>query len=211
MLSIGNDIVDLNFIDPERTGSIKFYSKILSKAEQDQYQRLPTDTISFVNYVWMLWSAKEAVYKLQKRHQSGLIFSPTTLELEFLEFSQEQNATSGIRSWYKFVHYADTDEILCQTIITQNFIHTVAASSFNADDVLIDVQQIDTTEYLHQSAAVRSLLARKLVEMMPGANISFSKKPAGYPVILNDGLDTGLIASFAHHGNYVAYAIINCK
>jgi len=73
MLSAGNDIVDLSLIDINKTRDFRFYSKILCHSEQDLYITLDKK-INFEQYVWLLWSIKESVYKYFKSFPQALFF-----------------------------------------------------------------------------------------------------------------------------------------
>ena len=207
MNSIGNDIVDFKFIDKARTQSKPFYSKILSEPEQALYQT-HFSTLSFWQYVWLLWSCKEAVYKFLKRHQAELVFSPVKISLkpEFSELKNFYNSSIQI----KFCFYGNStnsgSDIFCSSVITENYIHTVAYMGSNFEGINQGVQHIDHTVSEHQSIGVRQLVSEKLNESFPGDTITFGKADAGFPIILQNGTDSGILASFAHHGNYVAYA-----
>jgi phosphopantetheine--protein transferase-like protein len=87
MTGIGNDIVSLKTIDSLRTRSPRFYTKILSPAEQQLYHQqfaaLPSGL-----FVWLLWSIKESAYKCLQRHQPQLIFSPVKFEVTQLTVPQ---------------------------------------------------------------------------------------------------------------------------
>ena len=75
MRSTGNDIIGLKSIDPHLTIQQRFYSKILSFSELELYYRKASETIPFENFIWLLWSVKESVYKYQKRNFPDLVFS----------------------------------------------------------------------------------------------------------------------------------------
>src|SRR6185437_5745437 len=79
MKSAGNDIVALGLVDKQRTIQPRFYSKILALTEQELYRQPEINKVSFVNYVWLLWSVKESVYKFLKRGDPCLVFSPTNI------------------------------------------------------------------------------------------------------------------------------------
>ncbi len=88
MKSAGNDIVALRCIDIQRTGQFRFYSKILSTSEQTLYHQPLLADMPFENYVWLLWSVKESVYKFLKRSIPDLIFSPTKICIQEIRYLQ---------------------------------------------------------------------------------------------------------------------------
>src|ERR1700761_7632079 len=81
--STGNDIVDLSATDPLRTCSHRFYSRIISGEEKTLYDQL--GGLPFDNYVWLLWSIKESVYKYTSRTNTTLVFAPLTIPVLHLD------------------------------------------------------------------------------------------------------------------------------
>ena len=63
MISAGNDIAALAKVNKERIPQPRFYSKILSDSERALYHQPQLTILPFENYVWLLWSVKESVYK----------------------------------------------------------------------------------------------------------------------------------------------------
>src|SRR5476651_714407 len=88
MSSIGNDIIALKTIDVPRTQNPRFYSKILSPAEQLLYQSC-CPTLHFHHFVWLLWSIKESAYKCLQRLQPELVFSPVKIEISHLDVAKK--------------------------------------------------------------------------------------------------------------------------
>src|ERR1700749_1556209 len=75
----GNDIVALSATDRGRTILPRFYTRILDAREQTLYNGQAVQTLPFDNYVWLLWSIKESVYKYKQRTSPELVFSPTKI------------------------------------------------------------------------------------------------------------------------------------
>ena len=82
MISAGNDIVALNVIDIQRTQSPAFYAKFITPTEFELYN---PNEITLINFVWLLWSAKESAYKYLKRINSELIFAPIKIKVVSLD------------------------------------------------------------------------------------------------------------------------------
>ncbi|WCT12175.1 4'-phosphopantetheinyl transferase family protein [Mucilaginibacter jinjuensis] len=235
MISIGNDIVDLSAIDKNRTQQKAFYSKILSDKEQQLYSR--SSQMPFEIYVWLLWSAKESVYKFAKRLNPELIFSPARIEIvsepvfesEFSEFKNFQNVNSKGSGFdlsfesgeffnsvnsapEKFSEYNYQINYLSKTyhllsLISDKFIATIASQSSDFTKINWGIKYIDQNDYESQASVVRSFTLKRINEVFPNeANFSIGKNPVGGPTILKEQVETDFKVSFAHHGNYVAYA-----
>ncbi|OKS88887.1 4'-phosphopantetheinyl transferase family protein [Mucilaginibacter polytrichastri] len=220
MISIGNDIVDLTAIDRHRTQQKAFYSKILSDKEQQLYSRSSSaKQLPFEIFVWLLWSAKESVYKFAKRNDPDLVFSPARIviqsifEPEFSELEDFQNSTLeeiGFASVSTFnleinhkgnVYYS-------RSCIFNDLIATFTGDKPHLEHIQWGIKKIHSSDAASQSAAVRAFLLQRLNERFPNkADFTINKSLVGYPVILDGQNQTDLKVSFAHHGHYVAYAI----
>ena len=227
MISIGNDIVDLSAIDKHRTQQKAFYSKILSDKEQQLYGR--SSQLPFETYVWLLWSAKESVYKFAKRLNPELVFSPARIEVlsepELIEFENFQNLVlEGIKhdyheflnsknsgsdhiSEYNYQINYQSDTYYLQSLVSNRFIATIASDSPNYSKIHWGIKYIDQTDYETQSSSVRTFTLKRVNMVSSGeVNFKISKNPVGYPTILKGENETDFKVSFAHHGHYVAYA-----
>lgn len=227
MKSIGNDIVDLNFINKERTLQPAFYSKFLSFSERSFQSNPLISNESQIKHTWLLWSAKEAVYKFAKRRQPELIFSPGKIilgseftelsEPEFSESENFQNSDIGLPSG-SFLNSGNSDPGILlnftfqnktyytRSTITSDYIATIANDVPDFSDFETGVKKIGQSNYQSQSAEVRNFLLARLATLFPAQSFKIGKSQIGYPVIGSSQPDTGIIASFAHHGYYIAYA-----
>src|SRR5665213_679389 len=194
MKSAGNDIVALGLIDKKRTSQPRFYSKILALTEQELYHQPEINKIPFVNYVWLLWSVKESVYKFLKRNDPGLLFSPTniivrdivlppnlTTEPEELQWE----SSDGDEGLYSGEVMAGSYTLYFRSKISASWIATVVNDDCTFEDVCWGVKAIDNAGYKHQSTAARVALLNKLSSFFPG-ELRIEKSPVGYPIILND-------------------------
>ena len=93
MTSTGNDIIGLKIINPQLTKQERFYSKILSFSEIELYYRKASATIPLENFIWLVWSIKESVYKYQKRNFPDLLFSPGKIIIQTIDFPKKCTAT----------------------------------------------------------------------------------------------------------------------
>jgi phosphopantetheine--protein transferase-like protein len=213
MISIGNDIVDLAAIDKKRTQQKAFYSKILSDKEQQLYSR--SSHFPFEIYVWLLWSAKESVYKFAKRLHPELVFSPARIEVSFKpEFSELQNfqnvtlEATGFDSVSTFnleiVYKSNT--YYARSFIYNNLVATFAGNEPKLFAVYWGIKHIENTDYDTQSQTVRAFVIERLAQIYPDNKIGITKSVVGYPVILSNSNQLNVPLSFAHHGHYVSYA-----
>ncbi|WP_462266766.1 4'-phosphopantetheinyl transferase superfamily protein [Mucilaginibacter sp.] len=197
MNSIGNDVVALAHIQPERTCQHRFYNKILSPAEHQLYYALPAGSLLFEHYVWLLWSAKESAYKFLKRQQPHLVFSPTRFIIQNLSATLLPGEYSGT------VSYQSTRLPFC-SILTSGYIHTVVST--NLPLVTYRVSKVDTNSYDVQSAAVRTLTLKHLAALMPSQALNITKHITGYPEVRKGNQIADIPLSLSHHGNFIAYA-----
>ncbi len=210
MTSVGNDVVDLKHIDKQRTCTPKFYSKILSPAEQQLHNRHPQ--LPFECFVWLLWSVKESAYKYLQRHQPSLVFSPVKIKVESIDiplkaaplFILDEVTCNGFNEpwYYKAEVYFNNQQIYARSVIYgDELINTVVCLEDDFDRVHWGVKLNETA---YQSAAVRSFLSNQLSVLFSGNTVSVTKNAAGVPsVSINKN---SFPVSLSHHGGYIAYA-----
>ncbi|MDB5116827.1 MAG: 4-phosphopantetheinyl transferase superfamily protein [Mucilaginibacter sp.] len=212
MKSAGNDIVALQLINRERTCHPVFYSKFITDIELDLYSR--SDAMPFENFIWLLWSVKESVYKYLKRGDAALVFSPSKIQVQnidlsdyhfnsFFEYNELESTSSN---FYSGSILCDGYLLYFQSLIQSEFIATVVNGQESFNHVYWGVQPIASDNYTDQSKAVRTFALTKLAGLFPDYKLQFKKSPVGYPVLLNESTEMDIPVSFAHHGNYVAYS-----
>ncbi len=213
MISTGNDIVALNAINIARTKQANFYKKIISATEKDLYDQQLSDKIFFENFVWLLWSIKESVYKYLQRITPELVFSPTRIIIS--QLSLPANPTITIlhgRDFendqvYKGAVSFGAHTLYSRSIISGDFVFSVVNHTDNFESVLWGIRLIESSEPDDQSKSVRVFLMEMLKTLFPDAELQIAKSPHGYPVILKDGAEIPVPVSLAHHGHYVAYSV----
>jgi phosphopantetheinyl transferase (holo-ACP synthase) len=216
MVSAGNDIVSLVANDTERAIRPVFYKKILSDTEVAQYQQYQND-ITFVNYIWLLWSAKEAAFKYLQRLDPGLVFSPTRYIVTLLcapaqaipgNFEQSQAEYVGFDnavSWIALVkHYSKT--VYARSMLYPNVIHSVVNGHENFENVYWGIKTIQNTHPENQSSAVRKFLSHRLHGIFGNKIPQLFKSEYGFPIILNGITKMFMPASFSHHEGFIAYS-----
>jgi phosphopantetheinyl transferase (holo-ACP synthase) len=216
MKSAGNDIVALGLVDKQRTIQPRFYSKILALTEQELYQQPEINKLPFVNYVWLLWSVKESVYKFLKRNEPGLVFSPTNIIVSNIALPKSLAIESEDVQWESSDNSEDLfsgevnygpHTLYFRSKINTSWIATVVNDNKSFDDVCWGVKSIDDAGYKQQSTAARLALLNKLSLLFPG-ELRIEKSPVGYPVVLNDAELLPIPASLAHDGCFVAYSFL---
>lgn len=219
MISAGNDVVSLAAIDITRTNQHKFYSKILSAAEIRLYNEFSLAQIPFEIFVWLLWSIKESAYKFLQRHNPGLLFTPVRfvvtdllLPADYFIYTFNSSILEGI-SFRKTSHIRSTlkfsNELLYAcSIVHKEFIHTVANSGDDFENMLWGVKKIDSDDSYVQSAEARSFLLERANKVYRDS-FRVEKNESGCPVILSEGSDYLIPVSLSHHGRFVGYSLVH--
>jgi hypothetical protein len=229
--STGNDIVALAATDKERTGQLRFYSRILSAGEQALYGQPALAGITFETYLWLLWSVKESIYKYKKRTFPGLVFSPTKITLirlhppsgpfigsspPALSGSPRPLVSSGDLRWesagsadqgfYKGIVVYGSGIFYSRSIIRDEIIVTVVSENENFEDTWWGFRSIGHPGYASQSLSVREFVVSKLNSVFSRENLQIGKSQDGYPVVLDGEDQMNIPVSLAHHDRFVAYS-----
>ena len=211
MQSAGNDIVDLQLIDVDRTNQSRFFSKILSLTEQAE---APVN-LPFEHYVWMLWTVKESAYKYFKRLIPELVFSPAKINISrlsppttVLQTNTGQLCETGINATNCFTGIAESGAgtVFFRSIITPQFIATIVNNEAGFANVYWGIRQTQLLNANQQSIAVRELAGPSIQAVLGCNDLYFEKSKAGYPVLFCNRQPTGVPVSFAHHGCFVSYS-----
>lgn len=206
MISIGNDIVDLKHIDKQRTCERRFFSKILSPQEELLFSGYQSQDLPFEVFVWLLWSAKEAVYKFLKRHQPGLIFSPIKFQVVnlstplFASAHKQETALGFDEDVLNMELLFAEQQYHVKSVITTEYVASFISTEF--DNTYWGIRHVENPDPESLSAAVRDFAKERLPELYPDLTVGFKKHATGYPFVE----DTSLCISFSHHGNWVSYA-----
>ncbi|MGN7821489.1 4'-phosphopantetheinyl transferase family protein [Chitinophaga sp. 22536] len=110
---IGNDVIDLQLAAVESNWRRRGYlDKLFSPAEQ----QLIAQAVDQHRMVWLLWSAKEAAYKIIHRDTRERAYAPLKYEVRL----------SGVDTG--FIQYADK-VFPFRTVVSGSCLHTVAVAS----------------------------------------------------------------------------------
>lgn len=177
---IGNDIVDLELAAHQSRWQRRgFLSKLFTGAEQ----RLILGAADPFCMVWLLWSCKEAVYKIV--HRRTLLRTYAPLKFCCVQLRLSATAASGYvlhnGSFYKF-----------RSLLCRDYIHTVAVeepASFNETAVTI----------LHSEMNDAALA---------GDGRAIARNAYGVPDLIH--LATGRVSpvSISHHGRFSSMVML---
>jgi 4'-phosphopantetheinyl transferase superfamily len=198
--STGNDLVSLEATRPERTHLPRFYSRILTAAEQEDYNRLASSGLPFDHYVWLCWSVKEAVYKYKKRRSPGLVFAP--LRIAVREMVQPLNP----EAFYRCSAGGAGEIIYSRSVIRDGVIVTTVSEDAAFTGTYWGFSSIDSSAYANQSAAVRGLVLGKLRDVLSCDALRLQKDSAGCPLVLAGEKVLPIPVSLSHHARYIAYS-----
>jgi hypothetical protein len=215
MKSTGNDIVALDATDPKRTGSARFYSRILAAAEQSIFSQQAFPGLSFDHFVWLLWSVKESVYKYEQRILPGGAFAPLKITVcELLPSCKHEAppAKDGLPplkdEFYKAVVLSGARTLYSRSIIRDGFIASVVSEDEVFEHTRWGFTSIDHPTYADQSASVRTLAIGELGASLSRSNLRIEKNRFGVPVVLDGEEALDIPLSLAHHGHYIAWSYL---
>lgn len=125
---IGNDVIDILQSRKESNWKRKgFIEKIYTQEEQLLISKAADPEIM----VWMLWSMKEAAYKVYHRETKIREYNPKKLEC-FID-SQTKNAIQGKVICCNTTYYT-------KTILSNDSIHTIAVSVLDSLKMVIEIK-----------------------------------------------------------------------
>jgi phosphopantetheinyl transferase (holo-ACP synthase) len=220
--STGNDIVVLQAINRQRTNRFRFYSKILCDSEQSLYNRQKFAELPFEEFVWLLWSIKESVYKYLKRIIPALVFSPTKIIIHRIDppyrrtitnfgcIQRENNNNEAGEEFYKGVILFGPFVLYSRSVIHHELIFTVVSNDENFENIWWGIKLIDTAKNDHQSKAVRAFVLNRLNSFLPGFHdhLQIGKNQIGCPVVLNGAREMNIPVSLAHDDHFIAYSFL---
>jgi phosphopantetheinyl transferase (holo-ACP synthase) len=214
--SAGNDIVALSAIDIRRTITPAFYLKIISVSEQELYNNL--EALSFQNFIWLLWSVKESVYKYLQRINPGLIFSPTKIIVQNMAVppnSSLQALTNNVwesdntdEGFYAGEVFYGGERLYFRSKINTEMIATAVNHTAGFENVYWGIKSIGAADRDRQSKQVREFVLKKLMPVLAIEDLRIEKTPAGCPVLMKDRQQLTIPVSLAHHGYFIAYSFL---
>jgi phosphopantetheinyl transferase (holo-ACP synthase) len=208
MKSTGNDIVALGATDPHRTGSARFYSRILAAGEQLLFSQQAFPDLPFDHYVWLLWSIKESVYKYEQRIRPALAFAPLKITVGQVLPPHKDEPPPPKDEFYKAIVQSGETTLYSRSIIRNGMIASVVSNDKNFEHTRWGFTPIAHSTYADQSASVRSLATGELNTALSRNNLRIEKNRFGVPVIRDEEEVLDIPLSLAHHGHYIAWSYL---
>lgn len=180
---IGNDIIALQVAAQESRINRKGFLEKLFLPEEIQLIYHSADPATTT---WLLWSCKEAVYKIIHRYTRERRYAPQRFHCYLQQ--QESGAAAGTVVYQQQTCYF-------QSTITTDYIHTYAAIT----PALLEEIEVfaDTTQHCPSTP--------QRIQPLLSNNELFYKDEAGIPYILHRDTGKQLPVSVSHHGNYLAF------
>lgn len=202
---VGNDVVDLR--DPEnQPGAIheRFDERVFGPDEQADIR----DAASPHLMRWALWAAKESAYKVARKMDPRVHFSPRafSVRLPHLDPAGRQALVADVR------HAAGRFQV--RILGTDEWVHAVAASSGSGFDTVgwklrslgpaHVANRSDVEAGLRVRRLARSAIASALAIVPSDIVIAAAAKRA--PRVWSRGQRLAVDLSMSHHGRFVACA-----
>ena len=180
---IGNDIIDLILAQKESNWKRKGF---LEKQFTEKEQLLIHIAKDSFKMVWLLWSMKEAAYKIWVQQNKERLFSPKKFECELLKPDQGS------------VHYKD-QLYYTDSLINESFIHTVASLE----------KKTKAYSQIGSFNGIDHDIKKKLAEMkgVLASEITQKKSIKGVPSYYHKNQILITSCSISHHGNYGAFSL----
>ena len=168
---IGIDIVDIRdpLLHPRTADHLRFI-----KAKGDQYP----DNIDPILLYWIVWSAKEAIFKSKRQLK---LFDP---KLITVVFSNDL--------------YFSSEELLGTVETTPNYVVATATPP--------SIELIHQIWMRHQNAPSQKIIRERIIAYFKPLNIIFTRDENQLPLLCVNEEEEFPI-SLTHHGNYMAFCI----
>jgi len=187
---VGNDVIDLGDREViEGPAHPRFDQRVFTAAERALLRSSRAPEL----LRWTLWSAKEAAYKLTRKRNPGVIFSPRRFAVRLAEPDRA------------LVRHDDV-ELPVQLTSAGRALHALALDSDPQTERLVWAVERRPAE-ADPSRAARALAARVLGEELelPASAFRFGRR-GRVPTLTAEGRRGSLDLSLSHHGRFVAFA-----
>lgn len=187
MLSIGNDIVDLNLAkiqsNWQRPG---FLEKQFSQKERAIILNSENPFLQ----VWLFWSMKEAAYKCHVQQFQKRFFAPKKIACKMI------SKTEGIAT-------INTAVYILNIKISNSYIHTIATKETN-------FKMVSELFFIDKNTSQTKIIDDNLLSFFSNET-SIKKNEIGIPFLYKDDSKLPISISKSHHGNYGGFAILYCE
>lgn len=186
---IGNDIVDLNNIKSNWKRA-RFLEKVFIENEQQiiSISENPHQT------AWLLWSMKEAAYKVYVQQFGKQFFNPKRLVCQLSSLNVIGEVSIDNRTFYT------------RSITSKNYIYTVAGLN-NSENYNSAVLEVENKSYLIQSNTLKEhfLESFSLNNGLNYKDLNIRKDIVGIPEVFYNNTKLPIQLSLTHCGNYCGY------
>ncbi|MEM5565738.1 4'-phosphopantetheinyl transferase superfamily protein [Psychroserpens sp. AS72] len=192
---IGNDIVDLkhsayNWKRP------RFLDKVFTKNEQALIFSSENKHETF----WLLWSMKEAAYKIHVQQFGERFFNPKRLVCElFSDLSTEKVEVKGTVN-------IDNNSYLTTSTITEDYVYTIATLSASKTKQS-SIFKAEISSHCIQSDVLKRALLKSIskTQQLPLQDLNIKKTVTGVPELFC--VDSKLLMSFSltHCGRFFGF------
>lgn len=183
---IGNDIVDLKQAAKDSNWQRpRFLDKVFTTKEQ----QLIFSAKNQHQLVWLLWSMKEAAYKLNVQQFGKRFFNPKKMICNTL------SETSGIVKIGNVSYFTTS-------IITEDYIYTIATLEV-VKDYKSKCFKVENSAYKFQS----EVLKNRFFEAFPikDSSLEIRKNEVGVPKLFQDDKLLDYSFSLTHHGRFCGW------
>lgn len=194
---IGNDVVDLRqaSIDSPKNFKGLRWKRFLDKVFTEEEQEFIVNSKNQFKTVWMLWSMKEAAYKIHVRQYEKRTFNPKKFKCQV--FYRIRGKVS-----------VDNHDYYTTSQINEDYIYTVASSEKNIKPIS-SCLRLENSAYENQYKVARNEVLLRFSELKntPISSIEIIKGKAGVPWLFINGKKQEDSLSITHHGAYCGFAL----
>lgn len=191
---IGNDIIDLKLAKTESNWKRpRFLRKVFTEKERE----LITKSENKNQMVWLLWSMKEAAYKVYVQQLKKPFFNPKNL---VCKLTSKCNGLVLIEDMVYFTN-SSLSENCIYTIATLNHRKRYKTHCFEVKETLYHFQ--------HEESYQAVLKMFSELNKVPMDAMEIKKNRLGIPKLFQNNKEQRISFSLTHHGNYCGWAISN--
>ena len=185
---IGNDIVDLKY-SASNWKRHRFLDKVFTKDEQ----ALIFSSENEHETLWLLWSMKEAAYKIYVQQFNERFFNPKRLVCE-------------LRSLDEGVVVTDKNTYFTRSIITEDYVYTTARLR-EAKIKESAIFKVEMSSHSVQSELLKKALLTSLskTKQLPLQQLDIKKSAMGIPELYCNNSKQSLSLSLTHCGRYSSF------
>jgi phosphopantetheine--protein transferase-like protein len=185
---IGNDIVDLNTIKSNWKRP-RFLNKVFTENEQ----HIISVSENQHQTVWLLWSMKEAAYKIYVQQLGKTFFNPKKLVCNL------SSSTKGYVSIENTTYYTTA-------IISKDYIYTIASLKYS-ENYKSAIFKLKNDSYETQSESIKNRFLETISKNtdLKFKDLNIRKNIFGVPKLFHIDSILPIQMSLTHCGNYCGY------